>query len=119
MSTGFTIRRGDNEIPPGISAVRARLENDTLRVLQGSCPNLLAEADLYRYEADSGFSEKPIKEYDHAMDALRYLVSEIHPRVPPDDVSWAAWSSSERLTLQTSTGPNPDDPRFVVVALPG
>jgi hypothetical protein len=27
-------------------------------------------------------------------------------------------STTERLTLQTSTGPNPRDPRFVVVALP-
>lgn len=51
--------------------------------------------------------------------ALRYVVSEIHPRVPPDDVSWARASPPERLTLQTSTGPNPSDPRFVVVALPG
>ncbi len=51
--------------------------------------------------------------------ALRYVVSEIHPRVPPDDVSWAASAPPERLTLQTSTGPNPDDPRFIVVAFPG
>jgi sortase (surface protein transpeptidase) len=51
--------------------------------------------------------------------ALKYVVSEVHPRVPPDDVSWAAASGPERLTLQTSTGPNPNDPRFVVVALPG
>ena len=51
--------------------------------------------------------------------ALRYVVSEIHPRVPPDDVSWATPSAPDRLTLQTSTGPNPGDPRFVVVASPG
>ena len=51
--------------------------------------------------------------------ALRYVVSEIHPRVPPDDVSLAAPSAPDRLTLQTSTGPNPGDPRFVVVAYPG
>lgn len=50
---------------------------------------------------------------------LRYVVSEVHPRVPPDDVSLAAPSPPERLTLQTSTGPNQSDPRFVVVALPG
>ena len=50
--------------------------------------------------------------------ALRYVVTEIHPRVPPDDVSWASASPPERLTLQTSTGPNPDDPRFVVIAVP-
>jgi len=51
--------------------------------------------------------------------ALRYVVSEIHPRVPYEDVSWTAPSAPDRLTLQTSTGPNPDDPRFIVVALPG
>ena len=49
---------------------------------------------------------------------LRYLVSEVHPRVEPSDVSWAAPTATERLTLQTSTGPNPADPRFVVIALP-
>jgi sortase (surface protein transpeptidase) len=49
---------------------------------------------------------------------LHYVVSEVHPRVDPSDVSWAARTSSERLTLQTSTGPNPGDPRFVVIALP-
>ena len=51
--------------------------------------------------------------------AMRYVVSEIHPRVPPDDVSWAMATPPDRLTLQTSTGPNPSDPRFVVIALPG
>ncbi len=51
--------------------------------------------------------------------ALRYVVSEIHARVPPGDVSLATPSVPDRLTLQTSTGPNPGDPRFVVVAFPG
>lgn len=51
--------------------------------------------------------------------ALRYVVSEIHPKVAPDDVSWAASDGPDRLTLQTSTGPDPGDPRFVVVARPG
>ncbi len=49
---------------------------------------------------------------------LRYVVREVHPRVDPTDVSLAAPTSTERLTLQTSTGPNPGDPRFVVIALP-
>jgi sortase (surface protein transpeptidase) len=51
--------------------------------------------------------------------ALRYVVAEVRPRVPPNDVVMAAPSAPERLTLQTSTGPNPGDPRFVVIALPG
>ena len=50
--------------------------------------------------------------------ALKYVVAEVHPRVPPEDTSWILPTSSERLTLQTSTGPNRDDPRFVVIAVP-
>lgn len=49
---------------------------------------------------------------------LRYVVREVHPRVAPTDVAWAAPTTAERLTLQTSTGPDPGDPRFVVIALP-
>jgi len=50
--------------------------------------------------------------------ALKYVVTEVHPRVPPEDTSWTQPTTSERLTLQTSTGPNPTDPRFVVIAAP-
>lgn len=50
--------------------------------------------------------------------ALHYVVTEIHPRVTPDDVSWARPDPPDHLTLQTSTGPNPGDPRFVVIAQP-
>lgn len=50
--------------------------------------------------------------------ALHYVVSEIHPRVAPGDVSWARPDPPDRLTLQTSTGPNAGDPRFVVIAQP-
>lgn len=49
---------------------------------------------------------------------LRYVVSEVHPRIPHDETKWVLPTQSERLTLQTSTGPNRDDPRFVVVAVP-
>lgn len=49
---------------------------------------------------------------------IAYLVSEVRPRVAPNDVSVAQLTADERLTLQTSTGPNPSDPRFVVIALP-
>ena len=49
---------------------------------------------------------------------LHYVVSEVHPRVGYDDVSWASPTRPDRLTLQTSTGPDPGDPRFVVIARP-
>jgi LPXTG-site transpeptidase (sortase) family protein len=50
--------------------------------------------------------------------SLQYEVSEVRPRVAPTDVSVAQPTTDERLTLQTSTGPSPEDPRFVVIARP-
>lgn len=49
---------------------------------------------------------------------LKYVILETHPRVAYDDVSWVQPTSSERLSLQTSTGPNPNDPRYLAVAVP-
>src|SRR5207245_4966162 len=48
-SAGFCVRQGTNALRPGIGLVTARLEAGTLRVLKDRCPNLLAEAGLYRY----------------------------------------------------------------------
>lgn len=52
------------------------------------------------------------------LKVLKYVIVETHPRVAVDDVSWVQPTASERLTLQTSTGPNPGDPRYVAVAVP-
>jgi LPXTG-site transpeptidase (sortase) family protein len=53
-----------------------------------------------------------------AGEPITYVVTEVHPRVAPNDISWVQPTPEERLTLQTSTGPNREDPRFVVVAAP-
>jgi LPXTG-site transpeptidase (sortase) family protein len=47
---------------------------------------------------------------------LRYVVAEVHSRVPPSDTSWLGSTSDERLTLQTSTGAFPENPRFIAIA---
>ena len=91
---GLAIRKGDNAQRPGIAAVRARIENGTLRIVAGACPNLLAEAQLYRYDPDSPGAETPIKEHDHALDALRYLISKLD------------WKKMGRLRR----GQGPEDP---------
>lgn len=49
---------------------------------------------------------------------LTYAVTDVMPRVAPTDISVAMPTEDERLTLQTSTGPSPGDPRFVVIARP-
>lgn len=49
-------------------------------------------------------------------DVLEYVVREILPYVAPTDLSTTAATATEQLTLQTSTGPRPTDPRFIVLA---
>jgi hypothetical protein len=80
---GFKVRAGDNTIRLGIAAVRHRLEHGTLRVLEGACPNLLAEAGLYHYspERKGEQCENPVDEYNHALGALRYLISKLDARL--------------------------------------
>lgn len=46
-----------------------------------------------------------------------YRVSLIAPLVVATDLRWMAATTDERITLQTSTGSEPDLPKFIVVAL--
>jgi hypothetical protein len=82
IGADFIVRKGRNAMRLGIQAVTARLEDGTLRVVEGACPNLLREAGLYGYatEADSRRGESPLGQDDHAMDALRYLIASIDER---------------------------------------
>jgi hypothetical protein len=68
---GFTVQKADNAQNPGISAVHSRIEAGTLKIIGSACPNLVSESELYQYEEGS---DKPAKDFDHALDALRYLI---------------------------------------------
>jgi hypothetical protein len=93
-AASFAVRKGNNDLCSGIAAVTARLRDGRLHVLAGRCPNLLAEAELYRYseEPDERGSEAPVDEYNHALAALRYLIRRLderrlarrRPGQPPD-----------------------------------
>ncbi len=76
----FKVRKGCNDIRAGIAAIRARLETGRLKVIRHRCPNLFAEARLYRYPTKTdgrAESEVPLDENNHALAALRYLVSRL------------------------------------------
>ena len=77
------VRKGDNNIRFGIAAVNARIRTGRLKVNPQRCPNLVAEAKLYRYaDATDGNArdENPIDDHNHALGALRYLISRIDGR---------------------------------------
>jgi hypothetical protein len=78
LHAGLKVRAGRNDIRAGIAAVTARLRDGRLRVLRSGCPNLFAEARLYRYPDDGErCREEPIDADNHALAALRYLVSRL------------------------------------------
>ncbi len=76
---GFAVSGGRNALRPGIAAVTARLQSGRLKVVAGVCPNLLAEAELYRYSEDATDkrAETPVDDNNHALAALRYLVTKL------------------------------------------
>ncbi|HEV3258486.1 MAG TPA: hypothetical protein VG013_16535 [Gemmataceae bacterium] len=93
LHAGFTVRRGHNPICPGIAAVTARIQTGRLKILAGKCPNLLAEALLYRYDENpkGKNAETPVDEHNHALAALRYLVA----RIDKGKMARAARSTAE------------------------
>lgn len=73
---GLPIVKADNKRLPGVRAVQALIAGDKLRLLQGVAPNLETEFGQYHWREDSDGKpledQDPAKEFDHAMDALRY-----------------------------------------------
>jgi hypothetical protein len=79
-ASSLVVRRGDNDIRPGIAAVTARLRTGRLKIRRDACPNLLKEARLYRYPTEAERvlrGENPVDEHNHALAALRYLISRL------------------------------------------
>ncbi|HMF20030.1 MAG TPA: terminase family protein [Gemmataceae bacterium] len=76
---GFSVNKGIAEVRNGIAGVQTRIRKGSLKILEGACPNLLTEAGLYRWDDAPGNnrSEEPKEGYDHALDALRYLISRL------------------------------------------
>ena len=82
-AAGHTIRKGFNDIRLGIAAITARIRTGRLRVNPHRCPNLVAEAKLYRYPGEGEravLGENPVDDNNHALGALRYLISRLDSR---------------------------------------
>lgn len=73
---GLNVREVSKDIANGIDAVRELFKQGKIRI-HHSCLNLISELETYRYpekKPDQNEKEVPIKERDHAMDALRYAL---------------------------------------------
>lgn len=73
--------KNKDSVQNGINRIRMLLQQRKLKVHE-SCINLISEFETYRYEEDrpdKNAPEKPIKENDHALDALRYAITMDEP----------------------------------------
>lgn len=84
QKAGIYTRNAQKDIATGLENVAKRLviqPDDQPRVfITSNCKNLIREFGLYRWnEPKDGRNEKeePVKEHDHAMDTLRYMVMEV------------------------------------------
>jgi len=74
----------------GIDVVRHRMRTGRLRIVRTACPNLVRELGMYINDPDKPDSEEPLKEHDHAPDAMRYRCvghdrrSYGEPYIPPE-----------------------------------
>lgn len=76
---GFNTTSGDNQVMEGVSVVASRLDKQKdgrpRFFVDESCVNTIMEFQNYRYpekKEEKPIVEKPLKIYDHAMDAIRY-----------------------------------------------
>lgn len=73
---GLNCREVNKDIPKGIDAVRELFKQNRLHI-HSSCKNLIWELETYAYPDKRDLhneEERPIKENDHAVDALRYAL---------------------------------------------
>lgn len=80
---GLPAKAADNRVKEGIESVILRLKTDRLYIFKG-LNNLLDEIENYRWkEKNDKAIDEPVKEYDHAVDALRYAVYSLNRKVEP------------------------------------
>lgn len=72
---GFRVQAADNEVLEGIRITSTLIAKRRI-IVEKSCSGFLGEVESYIWDAKAAMrgEEKPVKERDHAMDALRYYV---------------------------------------------
>lgn len=75
------VKEADNAVIDGINLVLNWLDKERIHIVADKCPNLLREFASYIWDekAQERGEDKPVKENDHALDALRYLLQTLFP----------------------------------------
>ena len=77
-SRGLYVLAADNAVLDGIRKCASLIARRKIRV-SSVCTALLAELESYRWDSKAALrgEEKPLKENDHSLDALRYMVNHL------------------------------------------
>lgn len=81
LDLGISTVPADKEVLRGIQAVRRRLRDDTIKIVEEDCPRLCWEFPRYVWDKN----EKPKKIDDDALDALRYATIGFDVSDPRDE----------------------------------
>lgn len=79
---GLNCREVSKDIVAGIDHVRELFKQGRIHI-HPDCKNLIMELETYRYpdkKPEQNEQEKPVKENDHALDALRYALYNHQPK---------------------------------------
>lgn len=70
----FIVEKAENDVLDGIRAVQRAMAERRVKISRSKCPRLLDELASYRWnqKASERGQDEPLKEHDHACDAMRY-----------------------------------------------
>jgi len=99
--SGLNVREVSKDIVAGVDRVRELFKQGRIHI-SNDCKNLIHELETYRYpekKPDKNEEEKPVKENDHALDALRYALYMTSPIIEETpDPYYAAYGTYYRET---------------------
>jgi len=76
LRRGWRVVKADNEVLSGIRLTARMLKEGKLVICRG-CENAVREFSLYRWEEREDGQDRVRKEFDHAMDEIRYFAATV------------------------------------------
>ena len=80
----FTVRRGDNDVVPGVRHIGAALAHGRLTIDEKGCEDLLDEIGSYQW--DDTREDEVVKANDHTLDAMRYVGTDRIRYLPTENI---------------------------------
>ena len=83
---GFKVEKADNDVVSGIRLTASLLKSGKIKICRG-CDDALREFYQYRWDEKAG-KDAPLKQFDHAMDDIRYFAVGISKAHEPIGAVW-------------------------------